>query len=278
MRLRLWGTRGSVATPDAANSRYGGNTPCVEVRADDGELLILDAGIGLHWLGDELMADGFGGGKGNGHILLSHTHWGHIQGIPFCLPMLISGNHFSIYGNGGSADSLADLLLEQMDSYYCPVPNFFDDKIGALLSIQEIDEVEFDIGDTRVTTRRVNHVPDTVCLGFRLENGESTVAYIPDVEYLDEGHREPALALAAQADLLIHDAHHTVSEYADRRGCGHGCDSDAVEIARRAGARRLVLFHHHPDRTDDDIDALVSSRSSCDFPVEAAREGAEYEL
>lgn len=278
MHLRLWGTRGTIPTPEAENGRYGGNTPCIEVRSSEDDLLILDAGIGLHWLGDELMMNSFGGGEGRGHILVSHTHWSHIQGIPFFLPMLISGNRFSIYGTGG-ADSFKDLLLEQMTSYYCPVPNFFDDSIGALTRIEEIDEREFAIGSTRVTARRVNHVPDVVTLGFRIEDAAGgSLAYIPDVEYLEQEHRDQTLELAAGVDMLIHDAHQTTDEYPARRGRGHSSVQDAIEIARQAQARHLVLFHHHPDRSDSAIDDLLRSCDSVGLRVDAAREGAEYTL
>ena len=278
MRVRLWGTRGTVPTPVSANYKYGGNTPCIEVRMPDDELLILDAGLGLYWLGDALQSDGFGRGTGHAHILVSHTHWGHIQGIPFFLPMLISGNSFEIYGSGDGTDSLAALLVEQMNASYCPVPNFFDDRIGANVTIREIVDLEFDIGSTHVTARRVNHVPDSICLGYRLDDDDASLAYIPDVEYLLPEHRDPAIELARDVDLLIHDAHLTSSEYASRRGCGHSTDGDAIALARDAGARRLLLFHHHPDHSDVSIDAMVGAHASASLPVEAAREGAEFVL
>ena len=131
-----------------------------------------------------------------------------------------------------------------------PVPNFFDDRIGADNTISEIEALEFDIGGTHVIARLVHHVSGAVCLGYRLENGSASLAYIPDVEYLEEDHRGPSLELAAGVDLLIHDAHHTAAEYAPHRGCGHSSDQDAV----------------------------VSSHRNGDFPVEAAREGEEYVL
>ena len=277
LRVKFWGTRGSVSTPVSANSGYGGNTPCIEVRTDD-QLIILDAGIGLHYLGNALLTDGFSRGRGDGHILISHTHWGHIQGIPFCTPMLISGNRFTMYGCTDGNDTLEDLLLGQMDSAFCPVPNFFDNRIGAGIAIEDIGEGDFDIGTTKVTARVVHHVPDSVCLGFRLQNGSGSVAYIPDVEYLDDEHRVPSLELAADVDLLIHDSHHTAAEYADQRGRGHASDADALAIASEAGARRVLLFHHHPDHSDVTIDAVVKSHENSDTPVEAAREGAEYTL
>ena len=277
LRVKLWGTRGTVSTPVAGNSRYGGNTPCVEVRTDD-DVLILDAGIGLHWLGESLLADGFSRGEGCAHILVSHTHWAHIQGIPFCNPMLVAGNRFTIYGRGDGDNSLEGLLLGQMDSAFCPVPNFFDDRIGAGITISEIEALEFDIGGTHVIARLVHHVSGAVCLGYRLENGSASLAYIPDVEYLEEDHRGPSLELAAGVDLLIHDAHHTAAEYAPHRGCGHSSDQDAVDLALGAGAGKVLLFHHHPDRDDDGIDAVVTSHRNGDFPVEAAREGEDYVL
>jgi len=278
LRVTLWGTRGTVSTPVASHARYGGNTPCIEVRTDDDEVLILDAGIGLHWLGDSLLADGFSRGEGRAHILLSHTHWAHIQGIPFCNPMLVAGNRFAIHGRGNGGDSLEQLLLGQMDSAFCPVPNFLDDRIGAALAIAEIGALEFDIGATHVVARLVHHVDDAVCLGYRLENGNGSLAYIPDVEYLEEAHRIPSVELAAGVDLLIHDAHHTTADYPGRRGCGHSCDTDAIDIARRAGARKVLLFHHHPDHDDDSIDAVVSSHENGDLPVAGAREGEEFVL
>lgn len=281
MRIKLWGTRGTVATPTPANIRYGGNTPCVEVRADDGEILILDAGIGLHWLGDDLMAADFSEGQGHAHLLLSHTHWGHIQGIPFFLPMLVEGNTFSIYGPGMASRPLAELLLEQMDTTFCPVPDFFDDRIGAKLEIVDLgtESCEFDIGSTRVTARPVNHVPDLPCLGYRLESAGVSLAYIPDVEYADESQRQPSLALARGVDILIHDAHHVgVKDVGADSGWGHSSDRDALDIARSAGAQRVLLFHHHPDHSDAAIDQVVSAHHGADLVVEAAREGAEYAL
>ena len=281
MRIKLWGTRGSVTTPTAANTRYGGNTACVEVRAGDGEILILDAGIGLHRLGDQLMAEGFSQGGRQAHLLLSHTHWGHLQGIPFFLPMLVEGNKFSVYGQGHEGESLSQLLAGQMDSTYCPVPNFFDDRIGAKLDIVELANAscEFDIGTTHVTARRVNHLPGVSCLGYRLEGEGASLAYIPDVEYGDESQQQPSLELARGVDVLIHDAYHDSTDLTEEQpGCGHSSDRDAFEIARAAGAKQVLLFHHHPDRNDAGIDRVVATYRSEALTVEAAREGAEYSL
>ena len=279
MRVKLWGTRGSVPAANPRQRGYGGNTPCVEVETAARQRLILDGGMGLHWLGRALLEDGFDQGRGQAHLLLTHTHWGHIQGIPFCTPpMLIAGNRFTICGPGHASASLADLLAAQMDPAYCPVPNFLDPGIGADLDIREIDEGEFKIGGARILARRVKHVPDAICLGYRLEDGAASLAYLPDVEYLEDAHRAPAVELARGVDLLLHDAHFTTAEYPRQRGRGHACNRDAVEIAREAKVGQLLLFHHHPDRADITIDAVVRAYARQDIPVQGAREGAEYVL
>jgi phosphoribosyl 1,2-cyclic phosphodiesterase len=248
------------------------------VRAADGEHLVLDCGIGLHYLGHQLQRNGTAASKRTGHILFTHTHWGHIQGIPFFLPLLMAGNRFDLYGAGEDGGSLEATLLKQMATYYCPVPPFFEEGIGADLAICDLGESECDIGSTRVISRRVPHGADCACLGYRLESSEASLAYIPDVEYADEEQRRIGLELARGVDLLIHDAHFTSDEYPGQRGLGHCCDGDAVGIAAEAGVGRLLLFHHHPDRTDADIDAMVASHRDAAVPVEGAREGAEYAL
>ncbi len=276
MHVKLWGTRGTVPTPTPDVARYGGNTPCVSVHAADGQLIILDAGIGLHWLGNDLLGNGFADG-GEAHILISHMHWGHIQGLPFFNPLLAGNCRVHLYGCGDTA-SADDVLRRQMKRAYCPVPDFFDDAIGASVTVTDMDEQAFQIGATTVTPRRVNHAPGMSTFGFRLDSGGCTLAYIPDVEYLEEDHRRPALELAQGADLLIHDAHHTTAEYDHQRGCGHRSDAAAVHLAQHAGVSKVVLFHHHPDHDDAVIDDIVSAHANADVAVEGAVEQAEYVL
>jgi phosphoribosyl 1,2-cyclic phosphodiesterase len=278
LRVKLWGTRGSVPTPESATSRYGGNTPCIEITAIDDNRIILDAGIGLHWLGRELIEDGFGRGRGEAHLLLTHTHFAHIQGIPFFSPAMVPGNHFIVYGRGSGHDSLDDLLRKQMDNTYCPVPNFLGGGIGARMELREIDAGDFAIGSTQVSARLVNHVVNAHVFGLRLDSAGGSLAYLPDVEYLKKEDRDDALDLARGVDLLIHDAHFTGAEYGQMQGRGHCSADDAVALAIEAGAGRLLLFHHHPDRSDSDIDEMVASFADCGVSVEGACEGAVYEL
>jgi ribonuclease BN (tRNA processing enzyme) len=195
--------------------------------------------------------------------------------------MLVEGNKFSVYGPGHEGESRSQLLGGQMDPTFCPVPNFFDDRIGAKLDVVELANAccEFDIGTTHVTARRVNHLPGVSCLGYRLEGEGGSLAYIPDVEYRDESQQQPSLDLARGVDVLIHDAYHDSTDRAGAQpGCGHSSDRDAFEIARSAGAKRVLLFHHHPDRNDDEIDRVVATYRSEALMVEAAREGADYSL
>lgn len=266
--------------PLASNggSPWGGNTPCVGVETDGGDLLILDGGMGLPWLGHALLKNAFSQGKGVGHILITHPHWGHIQGIPFFMPMLIPGNRFTFYGRGSQGCSLEDLLRAQMDTIYCPVPNSFDDAIGARIRVCETDDGEFRINRTRVTARQVNHAAGTVCQGYRLDDDATSLAYLPDVEYLQTAHRDQALELARDVDLLIHDAYYTAAEYEHCRGRGHCCDRDAVEIALAASARHLLLFHHHPGHGDPGRYAIIDAYAGCQLTIEAACEGAQYVL
>lgn len=269
MRVTLWGTRGSVANPSATTRRYGGSTPCVEVRGTAGELVILDAGIGLHWLGQKLLGEGFTQG-GEAHVLLSHLHWDHIQGLPFFTPMLMAGNHIQIYGRTGNGQSLEDALLWQMERAYCPVPNFFEPEIGARLTIHDLEDTPLEIGGIQITTRQIHHGTLDMCLGYRLENEGGSLAYLPDVNYTSPEHLKAAIDLAAGVDLLIHDAHHTLS---DTEVDGHATDADAVRVGEEAGVGRVLLFHHHPDRSDEEIDAIVDSYQNHRVPVGAATQG-----
>ena len=278
MRITVWGTRGTVATANPACTKYGGNTPCLAVEAADGSLLILDGGTGLPGLGQSLLEKDFGQGRGRAHLLVSHLHWDHIQGIPFFGPVLIAGNHITLYGAGSAGLTFDQAMRAQVESTYCPVPNFFDDAFGATVEIREIGEGDFELGPIQVRALLVNHESGQTCLGFRLEEGRSALAYLPNIEYLDQGHRQRALELARGADLLVHDAHYTGAEYPQVRSLGHASDRDAVEIARRAGVEQLLLFHHHPDRDDEAIDAVVAAYGDLDCRVEGAREGAEYLL
>ena len=274
MKVKLWGTRAMVPAPHPDTQDYGGNTVCLEIAEEGAPTLILDAGMGLHWLGNNLLKGAYGRGEGDAHLLLTHVHWAHIQGLPFFIPMLIPGNRACIYG---PAAELASRLLAQMHESFCPVPNFFAEGIGADIDVVEVGDCTFDIGSLHITATRLNHCGVTG-LGYRVEAGGRSIAYLPDVEYLEEAHREQVAAMVLGVDLLFHDAMLTAEEYPSHRGSGHCSIDDGIDVAGRAGVGRLVLFGHHPDRSDTEIDQILAACSGNGLQVDAAREGSEYTL
>jgi CheY-like chemotaxis protein len=263
MRIRFWGTRGSIPKPGPATVRYGGNTSCVEVRADN-TLIVLDCGTGAHELGQTIMAAA--PGPIRGHLLITHSHWDHIQGFPFFAPLFVPGSEWDIYAPRQAGRTLEDVLGGQMQRTYFPVPLA---GLDATIRYHELVEGVFDIDAVRVTTRYLNH-PATA-LGYRLESNGVAVVYATDHEPHSRHHPEARgeaarvhrederhIEFLADADLVIHDAMYTLEEYPGKLSWGHTPAEWAVDFAVAARARRLALFHHEPSRTDREIDALLS--------------------
>ncbi len=262
MQIRFWGTRGSIAKAGPDTVRYGGNTSCVELRSASGTLVVLDCGTGAHGLGYRLLDDARG--PVDGHILIGHTHWDHIQGFPLFIPLRKQGNEWSIYGPRGAGVSLRDTMAGQMEYTYFPVAL---EQLDATVHYQELVEGVFEIGDIRVTTQYLNH--PALTLGYRLEADGVSVVYATDHEphsrQLAMGGRGPITGedekharFLAEADLVIHDAQFTASEYPDKTGWGHSTVEYVVDVASFAGVRRLALFHHDPLRDDAGVDGLVT--------------------
>ena len=271
MRLRFWGTRGSLPKPGPSTMRYGGNTPCVEVRTADGQLVILDCGTGAQGLGQALLASG--GGPVRGHLLITHMHWDHIQGLPFFAPLFAPGNEWDIYGPGSPGQPLQALLEGQMAYPYFPIAL---QQFGATIRYHTLVERAFQIGDLCIIPRYLNH--PALTLGYRLDTGSVTVVYAtdhephvpyqPHVAHLPRGgaagwltHREEQghMAFLAGADLVIHDAQYSMAEYQQRLGWGHSPVEYVVDVALAAQARRLALFHHEPWHDDAMLEGLVET-------------------
>jgi CheY-like chemotaxis protein len=260
MKIRFWGTRGSIATPGPGTNHFGGNTSCVQVTTDDGGLLILDCGTGAHRLAADLMAQGQTGIAAQ--ILFGHTHWDHIQGFPFFSPAFVKGNSAAIYGPEGSRGSLHEVLAGQMEFTYFPVEL---NQLPAAITYHDLTEGVYAIGGARVATQFLNHPAMTV--GYRIEADGVTVAYLVDHEpfsdelwragaepgritsILHEGDRRHA-EFMADADLVIHDAQYTPEEYGPKKTWGHSPYDYVVRIAAAAGVRRLALTHHDPGHDD----------------------------
>jgi phosphoribosyl 1,2-cyclic phosphodiesterase len=261
MKVRFWGTRGSIAKPGPQTVRYGGNTSCVQVTSPGGTELIIDCGTGAHDLGAHILKQKLTGNEGS--ILISHTHWDHIQGIPFFAPLFVPGNKWTFYAPRGFGDTLRETLAGQMEFTYFPVTL---DAFGAQVDYRDLVEQTFDIGDVRVTTRFLNH--PALTLAYKLECGGATLVYSCDhephshelgagegtVHGQDREHSE----FFRDADLVIHDSQYTPAEYATKVGWGHSTPQYAVQMCRAAGVRKLALTHHDPTRTDDQIDAILA--------------------
>lgn len=287
MDVRFWGTRGSLAKPGRTTLRYGGNTSCVEVRGEDGTLIVLDCGTGAHGLGQALLAAG--GGRCNGHLMISHTHWDHIQGFPFFAPLFVSGNSWDIYAPGALGRQLERTLAGQMEYNYFPVTLA---QLAATIRFHDIAEGEFTIGDVRVTAQYLNH--PALTLGYRLQSGGNAVVYAVDHEPHAPNpaaraasdpprHKEDQrhIDFLAGADLVIHDSQYTIAEYPQKTGWGHTPAEWAADYAVAARVRQLALTHHDPLRDDDAVDRLVEicrrrvSAAGGDVNVFAAFEGQE---
>ncbi|MCU0772670.1 MAG: response regulator [Verrucomicrobia bacterium] len=295
--IRFWGVRGSIPTPGPGTVHFGGNTSCVEVRAD-GQIIILDAGTGLRALGRHLVEE-FKDTSLPLNLLLSHTHWDHIQGLPYFAPLYRPHAHLRVFGYEGARSSLSTVLSSQMESPFFPVglqdvPSHFE--------IEELRQMKFNLGRVQVDSWFANH--PGICVGYRLTTTAGKVAFFPDNEpptrqqqvRAAAGLPEEYSAAYAQSeearligflkgvDVLIMDAQYTPEEYTLHVGWGHGCVDDVVKLALAAEVGHLFLFHHDPDHHDDtlrEIEArarhLVKDAGGR-LEVQAAREGFQFVL
>lgn len=293
-RVKFWGVRGSIPTPGAETAFYGGNTACVEVRADN-EIIVLDAGTGIRPLGVALKKE-FKKEPINLTLLISHTHWDHIQGFPYFLPAYNPDNGIRILGFEGARKGLENILSSQMESSYFPISMR---EMPGHVCIQEIKEVDFKIGSVRVKAEFLNH--PGICTGYRIFTSGGAISYITDVELFQRMRAKGAQpsddqqAFARQQDerlanfvrgseVLILDSQYDAAEYETHVGWGHSCMEDSVAFAVDAEVKRLFLFHHDPDHNDEKISRMVArareivSEKGGTLVVEAAREGLEIIL
>lgn len=276
MKVRLWGTRGSLAAPGTDTARYGGNTSCVEVRGSDGTLVVIDAGTGIRPLGRSLA------GVSRVHILLSHCHMDHIQGLGFFGPLYDPAVETHLWGPASSTLTLRARLMRYMS------PPLFPVHLRELrrLVLHDLPADEFAIGALRVRCERVCHPGFTV--GYRIADGAATFTYLSDHEpalgvprFPLAGEWTSGYALAADADLLLHDAQYTLAEYPNHVGWGHSAAEHALVFARLARARQLVTFHHDPAHDDDTIDRLTAAAAAAvpgAPPVTPGAEGTVFDL
>jgi len=270
MKVRFWGVRGGTPVPGPDTVRVGGNTPCVEVRTPDGDLIILDAGSGIRPLGLALQREF--PERMICSLLISHTHWDHIQGFPFFAPARRRHNRIVIFGEKRVDEHLEQILAGQMRAAYLP---FTLEDMHADLLIKEMRDGEtLVIGNhTLVDVRSLEH-PGGV-FGFRITNRECVLTYATDVGHGPDGLDQRVVDLARSADLLIHDAQFSAKQKAKYWDWGHSSWEDAARVAIVAGVKRLALFHHDILATDDDLEE-VERQAQAVFPgAFVAREGIE---
>lgn len=297
MRLKFWGTRGSLPTPGPDTVRYGGNTPCVEVRLPKDELVIFDAGTGIRGLGDALMA---AGGSMKAVLAISHPHWDHIQGFPFFKPAFLAGNELTIVGAQTRNITLRQVIASQMDKVYFPIQL---NELKAKIRFIPVREETIPVAGGTLTTQYLYH--PAFAIGFRLTAGGRSIVYMSDNEPFDrevarsvknvdrhivdlylEQKGDPnqrVFDFVRGADILIHDATYTPEEYLQHVGWGHSDYLFAMKVAREAGVGRLILFHHDQVRTDDRMDEVLAmcrreiAARGDRFDCYAAAEGMEME-
>jgi phosphoribosyl 1,2-cyclic phosphodiesterase len=278
LSIRFWGVRGSCPSPGPETAGVGGNTSCVEVVAG-ATRIALDAGTGLRRLGTELLAEAKRRGDAGVEltVLLSHVHWDHIQGLPFFAPLYAPGTRLVI-GGGATTTPLRDTLRRQMSAPSFPVD--WNDLPSRVDTLALRDGGRILLGDAEVHVARANH-PDAV-FAYRIEHGGHAVVYATDTEHY--ACVDPRLvALARGADVLVYDAQYLPEEYAgqlgpSRVGWGHSTYEAGAALARAAGVRRLVLFHHDPTRTDDGVAAVEQRARAVFAETTAAREGMVIDL
>lgn len=285
MIVRFWGTRGSVPTPGPGTAKYGGNTSCVEVRAPDGTIIVLDCGTGARMLGLDLLKTASHPLRIN--LFIGHTHWDHIQGFPFFTPAFLPDTELNVFAPAGLQRTVEEALAGQMQYSYFPV-TLRD--LRSRIHFTELEEGFLRLGDVMVETQYLNHTAPTI--SFRISSGGSTVAYVTDHEpfwnpsgsHFKHPGDQRHIDFLNGADLVIHDAQYSLEEYPGKIGWGHSTVDYATEIALAAGVRQLALFHHDPLHDDAEIARmegvarhLVKERGAA-LDVMAAAEGLVLEV
>ncbi len=280
LSVRFWGDRGSIPCPGPSTVKYGGNTSCLEIRADD-RLVIIDLGTGIKPLGDWLMANDFKRGPIDADIFITHTHWDHIMGFPMFTPIFIPSTKLRIRGPVSyEDDSLESIIGAQLSYRYWPVRQ---SELAAQIEYDQLKETELDLGGgLKVLTKYLNH--PILCLGYRFEYKGSSIVTAYDTEpfrnlfptdpddpsydreaavegeAVAKEENEKMLRFFRNADILIHDTQYTNKEYeAGKQGWGHSTYEYAINSAHKADVKKLILFHHDPNRVDGELEKLESS-------------------
>lgn len=265
--VKFWGTRGSIPCPGPATAKYGGNTSCIEVQAGD-NICILDGGTGIRELGIEIVKQKK---FKRIHLFISHTHWDHIQGLPFFTPLYSPAYEIDVYGPRPLEGSLEEAVLHQMQYKFFPVRGV---ELAARMTFHELDQETADLGDTQVATKPMNH-PIRV-LAYKVQRDGKSVIYtgdnepyydifldakLPDTQFIARSQfikqcQDGVVEFVRNTDLLIADTQYTDEEYEQKRGWGHCSMSHVLDVARLGSVKRLALFHHEPTHDDKFLDGM----------------------
>ncbi len=295
MKVKFWGVRGSIASPGPATVRYGGNTTCIEVRTDDNELIILDAGTGIFPLSQSLLGEL----PLTANVLISHSHWDHIQGLPFFIPNFIPGNTLRLHGafDPVSGKGVEQVMAVQLQYSYFPVREA--EMKSRIDYVTLTPNQSFQLGSATITPYLMNH--PVIDFGYRIDAHGKSVFFTGDhepplniyepgdsayAEYQSfvEAKAQTIVKAMAGVDVLIADSSYTSAEYPSKKGWGHGTFATSIEYARQAGAKNLFCTHHEPTRSDAALEAafaqvlLEHPRRAGDPVIRLAKEGESFEF
>ncbi|MFH1487333.1 MAG: MBL fold metallo-hydrolase [Pseudomonadota bacterium] len=281
MKIKFWGTRGSIAVPGKDTTLYGGNTTCVEITLQSERKVIIDAGTGIRALGEKLSEED---SNVEIHLLITHIHWDHVLGFPFFAPIYNSESKLLVDGFPTCMKGLRYTFDNKMGDGFFPIK--FDDLKAEIAYLDKLSNGELEIDGTVIDSIPLQH-PQGGC-GFRFREGEKTLVFITDNE-LTKGawagrSVDDYVAFCEGADILIHDSQYTPLEIEERRGWGHSDYKTTFELAKRAEVKKLILFHHDPSRTDPEVKAIkvmcedLAKKENADMIIEAAKEEYELEL
>jgi phosphoribosyl 1,2-cyclic phosphodiesterase len=290
MKLKFWGVRGSIPTPGPETSKYGGNTTCLQVTTDNGDLIILDAGTGIRVLATHLPTQL----PGPAHILISHTHWDHIHGLPFFSPLFVPGNQIKIYGgrDTNTGEGIERALNVQLQYCYFPI---IESELKAEVEYVTVQARQaFKVGSATITPYLMHH--PVINFGYRIDCDGKSLFFTGDYEPLlnnfvpesiefanhqqmIERTREELIQAISHVDALVIDSSYTQEEYASRQGWGHGTHQSSMELAQKARVKKLYFTHHEPTRSDVELEVIAKSlKKDNDFEQFLAYEGLEIQL
>jgi len=281
MKVKFWGTRGSIPVPGKDTTTYGGNTTCLEITLESGRTIIIDAGTGIRPLGQQLLAEG---GKIDVHLLITHIHWDHVQGFPFFDPVYNPESKIKIDGFPTCMKGLRVPFDNKMGDGFFPLQ--FDDLKAEMSYLDTLNHGPLKVDDVIIDSIPLQHPQGG--FGFRFREGKKRFVFITDNELTEEAwaerHPEDYVRFCKDADILIHDAQYTPEELEKRRGWGHSDYLSTLNLALKSNVKKLVLFHHDPSRKDPEVASIkahceeLARKSHSDMVIDAAKEGSELTI